>query len=105
MVFNFNIAVNLYMLGYGIFNGWNEREYDYHFERLRLDENFNWNEYESSSFRQLFIWFIGPFVGSIFFGVISMKFGKKVSLLYMPIPMIVSFNESPQKNDCSSYHC
>lgn len=33
---------------------------------------------------------MGPFVGSILFGYIAMKFGRKTALLYMPIPMIVS---------------
>lgn len=80
------------MLVYGIFNAWIDIEYERYFDELQYDDSFNLEEYEKNSILELFTFFIGPFVGSIFFGWIAMKFGRKIALLYMSIPMIVSCN-------------
>lgn len=68
------IVVNLYMFGFGIFQSWSIREYI---------DNFVY-----SSFPQLLN--ASQIIGCILFGLISMKFGRKMLLLYMSIPMIVS---------------
>lgn len=85
------------MLVYGIFNAWIDIEHQNYFDRMKHDENFYWPEYETNSFRELYIYFIGPIVGSIFFGYIAMKFGRRASLLYMAIPMIVSYPSTNQR--------
>lgn len=87
---NWIVVVNLYMIGYGLFNACVDIEYQTYFDKLLSAENFDWTEYERTSFRELILFFMGPFVGSILFGYIAMKFGRKTALLYMPIPMIVS---------------
>lgn len=40
---------------------------------------------------------LGAFIGSIFFGFITIIFGRKKTLLCMPIPMMVNTNYSTKK--------
>lgn len=91
---NSNVLVNLYMLVYGIFISSVDIDYQNHFNRMQEEGNFDFQEYESASRKQLIMFFVGPFVGGIFFGYIAMKCGRKAALLYMPIPMIVSSIET-----------
>lgn len=90
------------MLVYGIFNAWIDIEYQTYFERLQYVENFNWAEHETNSFRELCLFFIGPIVGSIFFGYVAMKFGRRASLIYMAIPMIVSYPSTNKREETKS---
>lgn len=73
-----------------MFNAWMDIEYETYFDKLQSAGNFDWTEYERASKRELILFFVGPFIGSILFGYIAVKFGRKTALLYMPIPMIVS---------------
>lgn len=82
----FSIAVNLYMLGFGILYRWTNLEYVYHINR--------WQEFNQTHLLPVYMIFVGHFVGVILFGIIAMKFGRKTSLLCMSIPMIVSCSES-----------
>lgn len=88
----------MYMLGFSIFNRWKVIEYEYYRSKVieheyYIDGSMREDSYKSEENRGeslLPMLLIGPFVGIIFFGFIAMKFGRKTSLLYTSIPMIVS---------------
>lgn len=79
----------MYTLGSGVFNGWSEIEIQSYIDKYFADKssvNLSWQEIIVPTY----IWYIGQFVGSIFWGLITMKFGRKKPLLFISIPIIVS---------------
>lgn len=82
------------MLAFGILNRWTGIEYIYQINRLHSEyRGHDWQGIREKFILPLYLLFVGPIVGIIFFGFIAMKFGRKTSLLCMSIPMIVSCNE------------
>lgn len=80
------MAVNLYMVVFGIFECWSRTENILYLERIRHNELPNWEYYSPSSVLLSF----GTAIGSIIFGFMTMKLGRKIPLTYMSILMIVS---------------
>lgn len=64
-------VVNLYVMGTGIFRGWCEMDNHYYIDSFWLFQ-------------------IGGLIGTILFGFIAMKFGRKISLQYSFIFISVS---------------
>lgn len=93
-----HFVVNLYSLAYGIFIAWNEIDQKNHFDKIPVFEanSLEFQEFERNGRKALIRLFVGPFFGSIFFGYIAMKYGRKTSLLCTSIPMIVSCGESSE---------
>ena len=83
----------MYMLGFGMFSSW-RIERTYSVQRLNF---FNYDSHypemfeATSSHYQIFpLLSISAVIGSIFFGLLTMKFGRKKPLLFMFIPLVVS---------------
>lgn len=80
------------MIGFGIYEGWirmsnTEVSFDHQLnDHSGIDDAVVLQQL--SSYPKAFV--LGSLIGSAFSGFITMKFGRKIPLLFMSIPLIVS---------------
>lgn len=78
----------MYMLGLGILHGWSETESQVFNNRFSMDENYDSEQYNPDiSLPSLMV---GAVIGSISIGFITTKFGRKIPLMLISVPMIVN---------------
>lgn len=70
--------------------GWNETESLVYLERFAPETSYEMQQYMKYILLMSLLLF-GAIVGSIFFGFVTMKLGRKVPLLLISAPLIVEY--------------
>lgn len=92
----------MYMVGMGTFRDWSETQYQIYLHRSQYAD-YNPQQYRPIAW-PMSLFLFGAIIGSIFFGFITMKFGRKIPLLSVSVPLIVSKLMFHAKKDANKIH-